>query len=70
MSKLIIQNIPGHYEGSGFEVDVNMAQIVIRSKGPEPERFHKEQQREKPRQQDPAIGPISSGILKRIGFLK
>jgi hypothetical protein len=67
MSKLIIQNIPGHYEGSGFEVDVNMAQIVIRSKGPEPERFHKDQPRP---QRNPAIGPVSSGILKKIGLLR
>jgi hypothetical protein len=65
MSKLVIPNIPNHYEGSGFEVDVTPMQIIVRNKN-EPER--KEQQRE--RQRDPAIGPVSSGILKKIGLLR
>jgi hypothetical protein len=68
MSKLVIPNVPNHYEGSGFEVDVTNNQIIIRTKGPEPERFHKE--RQKPQQQDPVIGPISTMLLKGIGFLK
>jgi hypothetical protein len=80
MSKLIINNTPGHYEGSGFEVDVNSQQIVIRSKS-EPidkERFKAAKQSREPQPSSSkddgnmsllsSIGKISqSSLFKKKG---
>jgi hypothetical protein len=32
MPKLVLNNIPGHYEGSGFEVDITAHQVIVRSR--------------------------------------
>ena len=78
MSKLIINNFPGHYEGSGFEVDVSTQQIVIRSTGGyqqnnnQPRKDKQKNQNQQPSRRDDdnpsllnSIGIIADKIRKR-----
>ena len=50
MPKLIIPNQLGHFEGSGFEVDISQHQIVVRTKdqGQQPKRYYEKDQTPQP----------------------
>ena len=64
MPKLVLNNVPGHYEGSGFEVDINSQQIIIRTKRGESDdepRIPKKQHETT----DPRIGPNSTRQAKQ-----
>lgn len=70
MPKAVIPNIVGHYEMSGFEIDVYDKQIVIRTSGdnrPRQENHHepnkKETKKESTIADDLGMGPITRRIL-------
>ena len=66
--KIRVPNTRGHYEMNGFEIDVDDRDIIIRtsSAAENKERYQREQ---KPQaRKDPAIGPITGSLLKKIGL--
>ena len=66
--KIRVPNTRGHYEMNGFEIDVDDRDIIIRtsSAAENKERYRREER--PPEKKDPAIGPVTSKILKSIGF--
>ena len=62
MSKLIIPNIPNHYEGSGFEVDVTATQIIVRSKLESMQTREARQEKVAVRKSS-TFGPLTSKLL-------
>lgn len=66
--KVRIPNVRDHYEMNGLEIDVDDRYITIRTsaKAEEKERYQREKQPEK--QRDPAIGPVTSRLLNKLGL--
>jgi hypothetical protein len=66
--KVRIPNTRGHYEMQGLEIDVDDRDIIIRSSASaeNKERYQREKQPEKRR--DPAIGPVTSRLLSKLGL--
>ena len=69
MSKLIIPNQLGHFEGSGFEVDISQHQIVVRTKDqglPSIKRHHFDE----PTQQQPKRESSDDGNMSLMSSLE
>jgi hypothetical protein len=63
MPKLIIPNIPNHYEGSGFEVDVTATQIIVRSKTESTQTRERKQEEKASSEKKSPFGPIITRLL-------
>jgi hypothetical protein len=72
MVKIRVPNARGHYEMNGFEIDVDDRDIIIRTSNAaeNKDRYQREKRPPEKRGDDPRIGPVTGGILRKFGLLE
>lgn len=69
MAKLVLANIPGHYEGSGIEVDISTHQIVIRTTNQPQPHQHNQDKKNKPQGQKQQREPENMSLLSSLSTI-